>query len=187
MPADVAGNRQSTLELAARLFDSPVVAHIPVMRLASFLLGLSLAGCGAIGHGASATTSAAAAVAPASFVRSTSEALVTRMIDVREGITHTQGMRMIADVLGQRYTVEVTDPRAGFAMTAWQASLQRDGVPDLRYRTRVTAKFLGDDWRKLQLRDEANWQRGEEWEVGYDAAQLDSVASDLRAKLGKKP
>lgn len=156
------------------------------MRLASIVLGMSLAGCSAIGHGASATTPAGAA-APASFVRSTSEALVTRMIDVREGITRTQAMRMIAEVLGQRYTVEVTDPRAGFAMTAWQASLQRDGVPDLRYRTRVTAKFLGDDWRKLQLRDEANWQRGEEWEVGYDAAQLDSVAGDLRTKLGRKP
>jgi hypothetical protein len=109
------------------------------------------------------------------------------MIDVREALTHAQAMRLLTDALGQRYTVEVTDPRAGFAMTAWQAGLQRDGVPDLRYRTRVTAKFLGDDWRRLQLRGEANWQRGEEWDVGYDVAQLDSVANDLRAKLGKKP
>ena len=120
-------------------------------------------------------------------MRSTAESQVTRVIDVREGLTHTQSMRLLTDALGQRYTVEVVDARSGFAMTAWQASLQRDGVPDLRYRTRVTGKFLGDDWRRLQLRDEANWQRGEEWDVGYDAAQLDSVASDLRARLGKKP
>ena len=71
-------------------------------------------------------------------------------------------------------------------MTAWQASLLRDGVPDLRYRTRVTARF-GDDWKKLQLRHEANWARGDEWDVGYDVAQLDSVTTELRAKLGKKP
>jgi hypothetical protein len=69
-------------------------------------------------------------------------------------------------------------------MTSWQASLLRDGVPDLRYRTRITAKFLGDDWRKLQVRDEANWARGEEWDVGFDVVQLDSVAAELQARLG---
>ena len=109
------------------------------------------------------------------------------MIAVREGLTHTQAMRLLTDALGQYYTVDVADPRAGFAMTAWQASLQRDGVPDLRYRTRVTGKFIDEDWRTLQLRGEANWQRGEEWEVGYDAAQLDSMANYLRTRLGKKP
>jgi len=148
------------------------------MRRVILLVGL--VGCASMGQLNSASQ------APASFVRSTAESQVTRMIDVREGLTHAQVMRLLTDALGQRYTVEVVDPHAGFAMTAWQASLQRDGVPDLRYRTRVSGKFLGDDWRRLQLRDEANWQRGEEWDVGYDAAQLDSVTNDLRAKLGKK-
>ena len=138
------------------------------------LLLLGIVGCASAGNNA-----------PSSFIRSTSDAQVTRMVDVREGLTRTQAMRMLTDALSQRYTVEVVDARAGFAMTAWQASI-RDGVPDLRYRTRVTAKFVADDWRKLQLRDEANWQRGNEWDVGYDAAQLDSVASELRAKLGKR-
>ena len=138
------------------------------------LLVLGIVGC-----------ASAANNAPSTFIRSTSDAQVTRMVDVREGLTHTQAMRLLTETLGQRYTVEVVDAHAGFAMTAWQASI-RDGVPDLRYRTRVTGKFVGDDWRKLQLRDEANWQRGSEWDVGYDAAQLDSVASELRTKLGKR-
>jgi hypothetical protein len=149
------------------------------MRSAFFLLAITAC--------ASAGGSGASATAPASFVRSNADALVTRIIDVREGLSHSQAMRALTDVLNSRYTVEVSDSRAGFAMTAWQASLQRDGVPDLRYRTRVTGKFIGDDWRRLQLRDEANWQRGQEWDVGYDAAQLDSVTTDLRAKLGKAP
>jgi hypothetical protein len=63
----------------------------------------------------------------------------------------------------------------------------RNGVPDLRYRTRFVAQFTGDDWRKLQLRHEANWAHGEEWDVGFDAVQLDSVANDLRTKMGRKP
>jgi hypothetical protein len=125
--------------------------------------------------------------APPSFVRSTAEAQVTRMVDVRDGLTKAQAMRIVTDALSQRFTVDVTDTRAGFAMTAWQATLVREGVPDPRYRTRITARFQGDDWRRLQLRNEANWARGEEWDVGYDSAQLDSVATDLRAKLGRRP
>lgn len=146
---------------------------IPIMR--RLILVLGIIGCASAGNSA-----------PSSFIRSTSDAQVTRLLDVRDGVTHAQAMRLLTEALSQRYTVEVVDARAGFAMTAWQASLQRDGVPDLRYRTRITGKFIGEDWRKLQLRDEANWQRGAEWEVGYDAAQLDSVAADLRAKLGKR-
>ena len=110
---------------------------------------------------------------------------MARVIDVREGLPHETAMKLVTDVLGQRYTVEVTDPHAGFVMTSWQASLVRDGVPDLRYRTRLIARFLGEDWRKLQLRDEANWARGEEWDIGYDAAQLELTADELRGKLGR--
>ena len=142
------------------------------MRRLFLLLGI--AGC-----------ASAANHAPATFIRSTSDAQVTRMLDVREGLSHTQAMRILTDALSQRYTVEVVDARSGFAMTTWQSSI-RDGVPDLRYRTRVTGKFVGDDWRKLQLRDEANWQRGGEWDVGYDAAQLDSVANELRTKFARR-
>ena len=108
-----------------------------------------------------------------------------RSIDVREGLTHPQAMRMLTDALSQRYVVDVVDSRAGFAMTTWQASLSRDGVPDLRYRTRFTARFV-DDWRSLQLRSEARWARGDEADIGFDSAQLDSLAAELRVKLGKK-
>jgi hypothetical protein len=124
---------------------------------------------------------------PPSFVPSTAESRATRVIDVREGLPHAQAMRILTDALAQHFTVEVTDPRAGFAMTAWQSGLVREGVPDLRYRTRLTAKFVGEEWRQLQVRGEANWARGEEWEVGFDAVQLDSVVADLRTKLGRKP
>lgn len=166
------------------------------MRIAALILVMGLTACGTFGKGAPSTTSPVEPVrvpttalvptpAPASFVRSTAEVQVTRTIDVREGVTHAQGMRMLTDALNERFTVDVADPRAGFVMTEWQSSL-RNGVPDLRYRTRVTARFLGEDWRRLQLRHEANWARGDEWDIGYDAPQLDSVTADLRTKLGKR-
>ena len=108
------------------------------------------------------------------------------MIEVREGLARPQALRLVTDALGERFVVEVTDPRAGFVMTAWQAGMVRDGVPDLRYRTRLIARFLGEDWGSLQLRDEANWARGDEWDIGYDSAQLDTVATLLRERLGRK-
>jgi hypothetical protein len=139
------------------------------------------------GTASSTTPPAPVAAAPASFVRSTAESQVRRTIDVRDGLTHAQAMRLLTDALNQKYTVDVSDARAGFIMTAWQASVLRDGVPDLRYRTRITARFVGDDWRKLTIQDEANWARGEEWEVGFDLTELESVTADLKTKLGRKP
>ena len=171
------------------------------MRYALLLLPLAaMAGCSSFGKGGgpgtvTPTTSSTAgsepvaiplSAAPPSFVRSTAEAQVMRTIDVREGLTHALAMRLLTDVLNQKYTVDVSDPRAGFVMTSWQASVLRDGVPDLRYRTRIIARFVGDDWRKLSVQDEAHWARGEEWDVGFDQPQLESVTAELKAKLGKK-
>ena len=124
---------------------------------------------------------------PLSFVRSTADVRATRMIEVREGLPRPQALRLVTDALSERFVVEVVDPRAGFVMTGWQSSVVRDGVPDLRYRTRLIARFLGENWNTLQVRDEANWARGDEWDIGYDAAQLDTVSTLLRQRLGKQP
>lgn len=94
---------------------------------------------------------------------------------------------MATDYLAQKYTVYVSDPNAGFLMTPWAATLARDSVPELRYRTRIVLRFLGDStWKQLAVNADANWLRGEEWEVGYDAALLDSVSTNLTARLGKR-
>ena len=125
--------------------------------------------------------------APQSFVRSTSDTRSTRLIDLREGLTKPLAWKTALDVLATDHTVDVRDETAGFAMTPWEATVVRDGVPDLRYRTRVTVRFLGDDWKQLQVRAEANWRsRGDEWDVGFDAAVLDKVTTDLQSRLGKR-
>jgi hypothetical protein len=146
-------------------------------------LVLALTGCRSVPFRSSGPDDAAP---PPSFVRSTAEVRASRVIEVREGLARPQALRLVTDALGERFVVEVTDPRAGFVMTAWQAGMVRDGVPDLRYRTRLIARFLGEDWGTLQLRDEANWARGDEWDIGYDSAQLDTVATLLRERLGRK-
>jgi hypothetical protein len=162
------------------------------MRPTTLLLACALVACASSGkpgtvpgtQGAAATPGSG--LAPPSFVRTTADARASRSIDVRDGLSRQTAMRSLTDALSQRYVVDVVDPRAGFAMTTWQASLIRDGVPDPRYRTRFVARFV-DEWHSLQLRSEARFTRGEEPDVGYDSAQLDSLANDLRTKLGRKP
>jgi hypothetical protein len=124
--------------------------------------------------------------APTSFVPSTSDAKTTRIVMVRDGLTKQALFRIATDYLAQKHTVDVSDPNAGFLMTPWEATLARDGVPELRYRTRIVLRFLGDDWKQLSVRAEANWLRGEEWQFGYDAALLDSLSTHLTARLGKR-
>lgn len=123
---------------------------------------------------------------PTTFVRTTAEARAIRSFEVREGLARATAMRTLVDALSQHFVVDVVDQRAGFVMTTWQANVMRDGVPDLRYRTRFTARFR-DEWRTLQVQSEARWSRGDEADIGYDAAQLDTLANELRAKLGRKP
>ena len=125
--------------------------------------------------------------APTSFVASTSDAKNVRIVIVREGLTKQWLFRNATDYLQQKYTIDVSDPNAGFLMTPWQATLARDGVPELRYRTRIVLRFLGDDWKQLAVRAEANWLKGEEWQWGYDAALLDSVSAHLASRFGKRP
>ena len=152
------------------------------MRLLSVLLLFSLAACAPLFRRGANDESP-----PASFVHSTSELRATRMLQVREGLARPDAMKLVADALGKRYVVEVSDPNAGFTMTAWRASMGREGVPDLRYRTRLIARFLGDDWRRLQLRSDSNWARGDEWDIGYDVAQLDTSSRELQERLSPRP
>lgn len=162
------------------------------MRPTTLLLACALGACASASKpevvpvSQRSTATPGSGLAPASFVRTTADAPATRSIDVRDGLSRQMAMRSLNEVLSQRYVVDVVDPRAGFAMTTWQASLIREGVPDPRYRTRFVARFV-DEWHSLQLRSEARFMRGEQPDVGYDSAQIDSLANELRAKLGRKP
>ncbi|MGE5101230.1 MAG: NADPH-dependent FMN reductase [Deltaproteobacteria bacterium] len=127
---------------------------------------------------------------PPTFVATTSDVRGTRLIDVRDGTTKAAAFKAATDILAKRYSVDVSDEHAGFLMTPWQASFMRDGAPDLRYRTRVMIRFLGDEWKQVSVRTEANWQRmgaNDEWDVGYDTQVLDDVSNELTARIGKRP
>jgi hypothetical protein len=162
-----------------------------VRRLIPWVLAAAVSACGGVkirspisrGSDATAVTPAGP---PATFVRSTSDAKSTRMFDVREGLKKEQIFKTATDMLAEKYSVDVADAHAGFLMTSWQSPIVHDGVPDLRYRTRIVIRFNGEEWKQASVRAEANWQRGEEWDVGYDVALLEAVSADLKSRLGKR-
>ena len=128
--------------------------------------------------------------APPTFVVSTSDLRTTRIIQLRDGFTKQTAFKAASDALtalSGKFTIDVSDPVSGFLMTRWQATFTRDGVPELRYRTRIILRFLpqDSDWTELSIRAEANWQRGEEWEIGFDEKLLEQVTTELATKLGK--
>jgi hypothetical protein len=124
---------------------------------------------------------------PSTFSKTTADLKVSRLIDVRDGMSKTALFRAASDVLSAKYSVDVSDSKAGYLMTPWQATFSRAGMPDLRYRTRVVVRFVGEDWKQVLVRAEAEWQRDDEWDVGVDNALLDEVVNDVKAKIGKKP
>jgi hypothetical protein len=121
---------------------------------------------------------------PPTFIFTTSDTRMSRVIDVRDGLTKAQVFKAASDYLMEKYTVDVSDSRAGFLMTPWQNSLVRGGGPDLRYRTRLIIR-VGDDGKKASVRAEANWQRGEDWDVGYDTRMLEDALVELRTRIGR--
>jgi hypothetical protein len=164
--------------------------HLP---RAVFALGLAaiLTACGGVRLRSPISTGSEPAVTqpsspPQTFIHSTADAKSTRVLDVRDGLKKDVLFKTASDMLAQKYTIDVSDPSAGFLMTTWQSSVVQNGVPDLRYRTRVVIRFLGAEWKQVSVRAEANWQRGDEWDVGYDVAALEAVSAELRSVLGKR-
>jgi hypothetical protein len=156
--------------------------HVLVLALTA-----ATAGCSGLSIRSPISTAPTAGGPPSTFVITTSDARVARTIDVQTGMTRAAAFRAVSDYLNQKYSVDVSDSRAGFLMTPWQASLVRSGAPDPRYRTRVIVR-LSDDGKQATVRSEANWQRGgDEWDVGYDSQMLEDVVVDLRTRVGKKP
>jgi hypothetical protein len=178
--------RQSSVHKATRRF----------VRVAAACMALVVSACGsgATGGGGGRPTTAPAPVPaplttggpPPTFSRTTADLKVSRLIEVREGMSKTALFRAATEVLSSKYSVDVSDQKVGFLMTPWQASFARAGMPDLRYRTRVIIRFVGEDWKQVLVRAEANWQRDDEWDIGVDNALLEEVSNDLRTKVGKK-
>jgi hypothetical protein len=165
----------------------PGIAAVPsIMRpraLAAVLL-IASSGCAGVSLRSPIATPSSGGP-PSTFITTTADSRMTRVIDLRDGLTRAQAFHAASDYLTQKYSVDVSDSRAGFLMTPWQNSLVRGGSPDLRYRTRLIIR-IGEDGKQASIRNEANWQKGDEWDVGFDNQMLEDAVVELRTRIGKK-
>lgn len=153
--------------------------------LALGVLLVAATACGSLRLRSPIATGTSPSGPPATFTPTTSDARMTHVLDVRDGMSKAAAFRAASEYLAQKYSIDVSDPHAGFLMTPW-INNARGGAPDLRYRTRLIVRFLGDDGRQVSVRDEANWQHGDEWEMGYDSQMLEDAVVELRSRIGKK-
>ena len=106
-------------------------------------------------------------------------------------LTDLYELNMVASYLRRGMTglatfslfVRQLPPQRGFLVAAGIENCL-DFLQDLRF-TEEEIRFLGEEWKEVAIRAEANWQNGEEWDVGYDEAILDQIELDLRNKLGR--
>jgi chromate reductase, NAD(P)H dehydrogenase (quinone) len=154
--------------------------------VAVLLVALGLGACSHVQLRSPIATGPALDGPPPTFVQTTSDTRSIRVIDVAPGQPKPTLFKEASDLLAQKFSVDVSDPKAGFLMTPWQSNFMRGGVPDLHYRTRVIVRFIGDDWKQVSVRAEANWQHADEWDIGLDTKLLDDVSNELAARVGKK-
>jgi hypothetical protein len=94
----------------------------------------------------------------------------------------------VVAVLSREFDVEVAQKDSGYVQTAWKRTyVVAKGVQSERYRARLVVKFLGADWRTVQVRSDALWYGGYDWEQGYDTILLEHAYGDLQGSIGRVP
>src|SRR5437879_5634958 len=99
--------------------------YVSGMKLRLAIALVLAAGCGGVSLRSPIAPTPVTNGPPSSFVITTADVRMTRVIDVRDGMTKAQAFRAASDYLTQKYSIDVSDARAGFLMTPWQNSLVR--------------------------------------------------------------
>jgi hypothetical protein len=161
--------------------------HHALLLATPLLVAIGCASAPRTGGGASAPSAAAGSgasdsKAPPSFVKTNDTTKMVALLDLRTDLPKDTLWRVVTAALDRRYKLQVQDRTAGVAQTTWQSPKDSDGIPDLRYRMRVSVRFIGTDWRRLEVRCEANWKTQE---TGFDRVLLAEAIADLKTRVGR--
>src|SRR6266498_4920373 len=121
------------------------------------------------------------AEAPKTFIETHDEGGVWKNVEVRDGLEKEELWRKVVDALTHDFDVEVLDKDSGYLRSAWKYSYVSSTKRYDQYRNRITVKFIGDDWKVVQLKVEANWfsKSAGDWVLGYDSQLLRDVYTEL--------
>ncbi len=123
---------------------------------------------------------------PRDFVESHDESNIWKNIEIRDGLDKDELWRIVVDATSQQFDLEVLDKEAGYMRSSWKFSSIGAGERRDSYANRISIKFVGTDWKTLQLKCEAEWNHPKEgWIMGYDTRFLKDVFSQLQGRVGR--
>jgi len=127
---------------------------------------------------------------PATFVKTFDEPGMWKSIETKDGVEKAVLWRTIVDALTQQFDLEILDKDSGYIRTSWKYTYIQQGLVSQNYRSRIVLKFVGDDWKVVQVKCESNWLesssfRGSGWVLGYDSKLLEDVYGDLQGRVGR--
>ena len=124
---------------------------------------------------------------PKTFVKTFDEPGVWKAIEIRDDLAKDQMWRLVVDTVSQRHDLEVLEKESGYLRTSWKYTYitPRVGSISEKYRSRIVVKFLGDNWKTVQVKCESNWLDRGGWVMGYDTRILEDIYGDLQGKIGR--
>jgi hypothetical protein len=120
------------------------------------------------------------ACVPHTFVRTMEPTWAS--IELREGLEGTAAWQEVCDTLGKLFDLEMLHQGSGYLRTGWLYTWT--GRVTENYRVRVTVKF-SPDWKKCEVKSEAEYGGASGWTMGYDSRLLETVKTDIMGRIGR--
>ena len=119
---------------------------------------------------------------PESFIRMSEPTWSS--IEIKSNITPDDAWQQVVDVVAKKFELEMISKEGGYVRTAWIYTWWKQGEVTSQYRVRVIVKFSAD-WKKVDVKTDANYLRKGVWEVGYDTRLLETVKTDIMGVVGR--
>ena len=146
----------------------------PKLIIVTLLVVCLLAGCAAMLN-----------KPPKTFMRTYDEPGIWKSIEVREGLSKDELWRTVVDAISQQFDLEVLEKESGYLRTSWKYTFLVGKQISEKYRTRIIIKFVGEEWKTVQIKSESNWLEKEGWILGYDTMLLEDVFGDIQGRIGR--
>lgn len=117
---------------------------------------------------------------PKSFSRANAPGWTS--IELRDELEYTKAWNIVVNILVRDFEIKVLAKDEGYIQTGWLHSWS--GIYQANYRVRVIVKF-SDDRQKLELKPEAQYLIGVNWQIGVDSRLVSTLKSDLMGTLSR--
>ncbi len=105
-------------------------------------------------------------------------------VEIREDMSSEKAWQQVVDILAKKFELEMISREGGYVRTSWIHTWWMVGELTTNYRVRAIVKF-SPDWKKVDIKTEANYLKGQQWIVGTDTRLLQTVKTDIMGVVGR--